>query len=507
MGRNRRRRAQNKENKDRKIQEDTKEIQTNGKTNADGKLGDKEDQILPLLSNIKTVDTSDDTTVPASLENRASQNVSQLVETSPELSFINPGTERGSNSVPKHRDYYLHYLCQVCKIIPKPSQKVYCSKCKLVTYCSTEHKQSHWPSHSDICQALAELFMISDFKNISPEDFRKVRVDIIEKCEKIIQRPLEKSEKEMILYFNRCFQCYEREEKLIQSCNTCKHVSFCKNHTIHKDHSKHCPSLVVYRDIVLHITGGDLVSIYFPDTFAKQFEESNMSSICSKETDSELESAFLSELATSPLTVLQALKISFGSYEKIPRKLCIHVIGAENDFELSAIEKWEIFLAHYLSCTEIVLVFVGPELTYQGPTQSISCEECEAFGKNITVQFHPKSLYHDYVQGPHYLKPDLICSFNPGLYRSTGFNEKDTWEETIKQILQQTVPVLITAYTEVENFKDIQRIQQMSILNFLQPPRLNPFSSLKPFLSFVSDEVSPVFFKNHYHTIFSQILK
>lgn len=405
-------------------------------------------------------------------------------------------TEQTSRRQP--RDYYLHYLCQVCKTLPKPDQREACAECKLVTYCSSEHKKLHWPSHADVCQTLVHLFKKTNFTNITPDDFRRVRVNMMEECEKIVKRSLEKYEREIILYYNRCFYCYERDSNLLQSCETCKHVSFCKLHTIQEEHDKYCPSLVVYRDIVLHIIGDDLVSIYFPDTFAQELKEKDMKTLCSKETDTELESAFLSELATSPLSVLETLKSVYGSYQKVPQSLCIHIIGAENDFELSAIEKWEIFLGHYLKCRDIVLVFIGPELFYEESAPFTPCEECEIWHRKMTMKFYSNTLYHEYVEGSNYLKPDLICSFNPGMYRSTGFNKTDSWQETIEEILHQNVPVLITAYTQVEILKDIKRLEQCAPLKLLQTPCANPFSSMKPFLSFVHDEVSPIIFKNQY---------
>lgn len=498
MGRNRRRRRTHlNENKDKQTTS-SKEIEQNFSdlvlkgTNEENYCKDQES---PVLKDSK-VDISPDGVngFPKVTKNGTLENGSCVT---PDFYNIVEQTSRR-----QRRDYYLHYLCQVCKTMPKPSQRESCAECKLVTYCSAEHKRMHWPSHADLCQTLADLFKKNNVKNITPDDFRRIRVNMMEECEKIIKRPLEKYEREIILYYNRCFYCYERDNHLLESCNTCKHISFCKLHTSQDDHKKYCPSLVVYKEIVLHIIGDDLVSIYFPDTFAQELKEKDMKTLCSKETDTELESAFLSELGTSPLSVLQTLKLVYGSYQQVPQKLCIHIIGAENDFELSAIEKWEIFLGHYLSCNEIVLVFIGPELLYDDSSPFTSCEECEIWHRKMTMKFHVNSLYHDYVKGSSYLKPNLICSFNPGIYRSTGFNKTDSWKATIEEILKQNVPVLITSYTQVEILKDIKRLEEAAKLKFLQNPSANPFSSLKPFLSFVHDEVSPIIFKNQYIVVF-----
>lgn len=511
MGRNRRKRkSHNSEQKNNTISTITDNVETNEKTaNSSVKvpvLKKQENENCFKYQTVTYLNTSEEPEICSTDKNCSAIETPKIEVEKPRCNISKPCApiDKEQPSRRYHRDYYLHYLCQVCKTMPEPASRESCAKCKLVTYCSIEHKWTHWPSHKDLCQTLAELFNQYEFENITPDDFRRIRVNIMEKCEKLIKRPMEKYEREIVLYYNSCFSCHERRARFLDSCNVCKHISFCKEHTLLDDHEEHCAGLVLYRKIVLHTLGDNLASLYFPDTFSKELKEKDMLTLCSDETESELECAFLSELATSPLSVVNSLKLMYGNYQKLPRQICIHVIGAENDFELSAIEKWEIFLSHLLPCTDILLVFIGPELFYNNSAQYESCDECEVWGKKLRLDFQFNSFYHQYVQGPHYVKPDMICSFNPGIYRTTGFNKMDSWGETIEQILKQNVPVLVTAYTKVEILKDIERIEQTAKLNLIQAPGQNPFSSLKPFLSFVNDEVSPIIFKNHYHAFFKK---
>lgn len=93
-----------------------------------------------------------------------------------------------------------------------------------------------------------------------------------------------------------------------------------------------------------------------------------------------------------------------------------------------------------------------------------------------------------------------VCFFNPGLYRTTGFNGLDTWPLTIKSATSMNCPIAVTSYTEFESPRDLERIQKESDrpLTVVQPPQTNPFASQRPERNFISDEVAPMIFKNFF---------
>lgn len=93
-----------------------------------------------------------------------------------------------------------------------------------------------------------------------------------------------------------------------------------------------------------------------------------------------------------------------------------------------------------------------------------------------------------------------VCFFNPGLHRSTGFNELDTWPETIRSAVSYDCPIIVTSYTEVESPLDFARLEKEcnKTLNVLKSPDVNPFSSYRPERNFISDEIAPMIFKNYY---------
>ena len=137
-----------------------------------------------------------------------------------------PTRDNTKHSVP--REYFLHYLCHVCKVIPET--KILCPKCQMITYCCLSHRREHWPVHADICEAIQTLCQKKQCSHIMqngvgllPEEFRRYRFDNMMECQKAVERPLEKWEEEMFLHPKICELCYEYDtQKLV----TCEPVSY-----------------------------------------------------------------------------------------------------------------------------------------------------------------------------------------------------------------------------------------------------------------------------------------
>lgn len=73
----------------------------------------------------------------------------------------------------------------------------------------------------------------------------------------------------------------------------------------------------------------------------------------------------------------------------------------------------------------------------------------------------------------------------------------------MKFLLSQTgAPVILTAYTAAEAPLDLQRMKEnIDELEVLLQPQKNPYRSLRPWRNFVSEEESPVIFKNQFITV------
>ena len=70
-------------------------------------------------------------------------------------------------------------------------------------------------------------------------------------------------------------------------------------------------------------------------------------------------------------------------------------------------------------------------------------------------------------------------------------------------VFQAGVPLILTAYTAAEAPLDLKRLQRLSKdpVEVLLPAQKNPYRSTRPCKNFVSEEESPLIFKNQYITV------
>ena len=423
------------------------------------------------------------------------------------------------------RNIFLTYVCHVCKsLVSSSSSLKKCSNCKMISYCSKEHQKEHWAAHKDLCKVISKICKQNGMTNlfgkamgISPDEYRYYRSHCINKCEKELGRELYLWEKEMICFPQVCHTCYESDTQKLTTCQNCHHVSYCKLNHLKTDHDIWCKEFQVYRDITLYQFHHGIIQPLLPDKSLQQYAPLtgdmktfllNTNTVEEKSLELQrLNLVALSDIATCPLTVLFSLQQCNFHLETI-ETLTIHLVGAEMQFEVETLQKWELFLLHLIpSLKTLKIVFIGPELKTESKfNQTLgknkTCMKCNTAGRMVIYEFW-KTLYHKFVMSSDYQKPDLICAFNAGLYRLTDFEGKDTWSPTIKVMLKEPdIPVVVTEYTQKELPFDIQRTQNIvDSLEILTPSTRNPFASLKPSLNFLSEETVPVIFKNFYVTI------
>lgn len=99
-----------------------------------------------------------------------------------------------------------------------------------------------------------------------------------------------------------------------------------------------------------------------------------------------------------------------------------------------------------------------------------------------------------------------MCAFNPGFHRTTGFNQIDTWPQTIKEAVKNRCPFVFTAYTAYEAPLDLQRVQECAAVHIIHGPQINNFASLKPDRNFISDHEAPLIYKNYYISIVTAVI-
>lgn len=408
------------------------------------------------------------------------------------------------------------FASNLCLICMERSWQT-CEFCGMVSYCNDQHKKQGWPRHRDLCEVLTEICTIggglSLLPELTPDDYRIYRLKLIEIVECRLGRPFELWEKEIILYPRVCRSC-RHFSKALRSCPACEIELHCDDHD--SGHEKWCREFQVFRRVLLmqHENGHidpEMPHIFrnnplrLPDDFDLLIARLYDYSIYYRDMDC-YTYCTLSHISTIPLTTLYSMQISYQNWETIDT-FVIHVIGAEFQFECINLHVWEKFFLHLIpSLKHLRLMFVGPELRL--PTIPLNllttvkiCSACKTSGRHVNVSFHPGKFYHDFCRSKQFIKPDLVCLFNPGLYRETGFEGRDTWPETIREFCKTGVPICVTSYTKHEIPREMIRIKSITDVVTILEPQRNPYASIKPDRNFVSDDTAPLIYKNYYFAI------
>ncbi|XP_037033646.1 titin-like [Bradysia coprophila] len=417
------------------------------------------------------------------------------------------------------RPVFIATACQICKVpldIPNP-----CKLCQMVSYCCDAHEKEDQLTHGPLCSAIQEIakkrggHIYNNARILNDDDYRSLRVHTLNLCENFVKRHLMPFEREILLFPRLCCtgSCREWRQQSLIECQQCRQVSYCAAHPEHlpPQHEQWCNSFNLYQKIVLRQKNFGRIEPSLPSKIMlKPLDLSdnidNVFKILYKNYGAikdECIYATLTQLATAPLTALYAAQ---KNQQEIGEVYTIHLVGAELQFEADTLDKWETFFLHLVpTLVECRVVFVGPELNAENlPLEILSrirmCRTCRQNCRIVKFDFQCGMLYHDYANSSAFTKPDLVCFFNPGLYRTTGFNGLDTWPLTIKSAASMNCPILVTSYTEVESPRDFDRIQKESDrpLTVVQPSHINPFASQRPERNFISDEVAPMIFKNFF---------
>ncbi|XP_014468613.1 PREDICTED: uncharacterized protein LOC106741307 [Dinoponera quadriceps] len=408
------------------------------------------------------------------------------------------------------------FASNLCLICMERSRET-CEFCGMVSYCSDEHKKQGWPRHRDLCEVLTEVCAIggglSLMTELTPDDYRIYRLKLIEIVECRLGRPLELWEKEVILYPRVCRSCRHFSKALLY-CPDCEIELYCRGHE--DGHEQWCREFQVFRRVLLMQHENGHVDPEIPDTFQKDplclpddfdslmarlydclpyYRDMDCYTYCN-----------LSHISTIPLTALYSMQISCQNWG-IVDTFVVHVIGAEFQFECINLHVWEKFFLHLIpNLKRLRLMFIGPELRL--PTVPLKlltavkiCSACKTSDRHVNVSFHPGKFYHDFCRSKQFIKPDLVCLFNPGLYRETGFEGRDTWPDTIREFCKTSVPICVTSYTKHEIPREMMRIKSIADTETILKPRRNPYASIKPDRNFVSDDTAPLIYKNYYLAI------
>ncbi|KFB37740.1 hypothetical protein ZHAS_00005053 [Anopheles sinensis] len=420
------------------------------------------------------------------------------------------------------RPVFIATICQVCK---NPLKTFFhCERCRMVSYCGEEHRRIDQPPHRDLCAVLCEIASLRGghiyqmARKLNVQEYRSLRVQTLNQIELTLKRPLQAFEREIVLFPRICLEpnCRAWNQELLTECKDCRQVSYCATEPTHlsESHRRWCKAYLLFQKLILRqrilgriepVLPSRIISKPTPlaanidETFKQLYKNSSA-------LRDECVYAVLSQIATAPLTALYAYQqtgLAFG------KTFTIHLVGAELQFEGDTLDKWEAFFLHLVPEVAVLrVVFVGPELNVENlPIDIISrirmCRTCRTKCRVVAFDFQCRTMYHDYRHSSRYQRPDLICFFNPGLHRFTGYAGLDSWPQTIRTASDAGCPMLVTAYTELESPLDLERLQRESsrALKVIRPPSVNPFGSKRPDRNFISDETAPMIFKNYFYFV------
>ncbi|RLU15672.1 hypothetical protein DMN91_011427 [Ooceraea biroi] len=409
------------------------------------------------------------------------------------------------------------FVSSLCLICMERSEKI-CESCGMVSYCGDRHRELDWLKHRDLCAVLSKVCTTGEGLSLLPElsadEYRVYRLKLIEIVAHRLARPLELWEREILLYPRICRGC-RRFSKMLRCCEACGVELFCEDHD--HGHEKWCREFQVFRRVLFLQHGNGHVNPELPNASSQKNPlrlpnnfDSLMAWLYHHSTyycDMDCYTyCSLSHVSTVPLTTLYSIQVSCQDWE-VADTLVVHVIGAEFQFECTNLHAWEKLFLHLLpTLKHLQLMFIGPELRL--PTVPLDllatvkiCSACKLSGRRVNVSFHPGKFYHDFCRSKQFVKPHLVCLFNPGLYRETGFDGRDTWPETIREFCKARVPVCVTSYTKHEIPREMIRIKSIADVETILEPQRNPFASIKPDRNFVSDDTAPLIYKNYYIAI------
>lgn len=201
---------------------------------------------------------------------------------------------------------------------------------------------------------------------------------------------------------------------------------------------------------------------------------------------------------------LEAVYPDLGTKETVT----LHLIGA-NAKELDALMLFEEILHLLPSLKEINTVMIGLEIPTQIGTEGKivldCCPECMKQKRIRSMEMH-KSAYHDFINSPAYLKPDLAVAFQ------TGHSQECVaeWTPTIKYLVNADHYTMFTCYNEKEMVEEVEILRKLGVKSgkgegeeeknarLLVEGERNKWRSMRPMLEVMEETENSVYYNHQY---------
>ncbi|XP_043476154.1 uncharacterized protein LOC122507484 [Leptopilina heterotoma] len=309
--------------------------------------------------------------------------------------------------------------CYICK----SRENLIRCECKMISYCSEDHRQQHLSIHKNFCKVVKELLKEKGITHIYQEliyilDWpewdtkrEKIRNEIIKKLRGLGRAlsPLEN----FIFYFPRiCFDCRKTKQEDLFDCPHCPIASFCLNCKNNKTHGVYCKVINTYLKVLttaeeLNIdlkflssgflfTGekGDVI-----DDLIITYATEDMEITCKESKLSKIDLIDFIDVASKINNVL------LKTHDTIPEELTIHIDALTYEHAITKENYWEFLLHLNPQIKQLKIVFTSTE--NESNLKTFLCKNCYSEGKNLNLEILSKS-YDDYMLDESYQKPDIL---------------------------------------------------------------------------------------------------
>lgn len=401
------------------------------------------------------------------------------------------------------RTFY-NTACGVC-LFTGPDLK-YCSRCKIMPYCSKNHQSQDWIFHKSLCNAIKRT---AKYEPLTPfSSFREYCIHRLTQNMRWVQalgRKLEVWEKYMWMFPRVCVYCFSKEN--LFPCPNCYCVSYCsvehrKIH--HRYHSENCAELRLGLEIDRFFLKNLPIPLYkidhmedekdkFPEDYDKYFIPSPEIEVEFTNEHENVVNILKRESTIIGATLIHAFERAQLVENRQSKKesLLIHVVGASlNEGRCNWGLNSELIFHWITNLKNIHFILIGPETEGDIAPVSIKtdmCLKCSEGEKAFVLEYHQK-FYHEIIDSLP--KPDMVAVFNCGLHEYETDEEMDYWQPSIRCLVQNTeVPLMLTSLTKSEMDSDLNRITSLDVqLQFIVENKKNSFCGRRPCRNWMHDK-------------------
>lgn len=392
--------------------------------------------------------------------------------------------------LPANYNSFFHpNVCHVCKTTVGLQE---CFLCRMISYCSEEHRLVHRAQHIQICEVIVTHNMHFDV-------LRRCRMTLMEwyavkamnlRCVKReLCRVLEPYEEQMFLFAKGCYICCQQNDLLLR-CTYCVSINTCPDH-LRTDYVHCCSLLRRCLDVdILNCLTRD-IDKKMPKNFLRATDADDMISFVAKGLRRDKDSYtwllgdyLYSEKFSRPLTLLHGMRRA-NLLKPSPRDLfVVHIIAGDFYDELSMLA-WEVVLHEFRPNTKLLVLMVGPGLRKRVRFVSV-CKSCFDDQKVLEFECIP-AQYHRFAASLRRPPANVVIGFD------LEFKVDKESTQTIRAVQSQRCPLILTTKTESQASSLVIGIQEILNLN-LSPviKECNKFASYRP----LRNKLGCVFFPN-----------